>query len=102
MAVAMPDALPTAVDSQITRLRTTNTLMALVILMLLGQVAWQQMRIGGLRADVDQAQRDLKTRVERMATERVQANRAEVVAAVAFVDDLYRSADGLQRPGGLY
>ena len=102
MSVAMPDPTPTASDPQSSRLRTINTLMALVILLLLGQVAWQQMRIGGLRAEVDQAQRDLTTRVEKMATERVQAHRAEMVAAVAFVDDLYRSPDGLQRPGGLY
>jgi len=91
-----------ASDPQSSRLRTTNTLMALVILLLLGQVAWQQMRIGGLKADVDQAKRDLTTRVEKMATERVQTHREDLVAAVAFVDDLYRSADGLQRPGGLY
>ncbi|HEX8029754.1 MAG TPA: hypothetical protein VF491_14880 [Vicinamibacterales bacterium] len=84
------------------RLRTTNTLMAVVILLLLGQVAWQQMRISGLKAELDQSQRELINRVEKLANEKVQSHREEVVAAVAFVDDLYRSPDGLQRPGGLY
>lgn len=84
------------------RLRTTNTFLAIVILILLGQIAYQQMRLSGLRADVDQARRDLESRVETMAMEKVQSQRAEMVAAVAFVDDLYRSPDGLQRPGGLY
>jgi len=84
------------------RLRATNTFMAIVILLLLIQVAWQQMRISGLKADLDQSQRELLTRVEKLANEKVQSHREEVVAAVAFVDDLYRSADGLQRPGGLY
>ena len=84
------------------RLRTTNTFMAVVILLLLGQVAWQQMRISGLKADLDQSKRELINRVEKLATEKVQNHREEVVAAVAFVDDLYRSPDGLQRPGGLY
>jgi hypothetical protein len=84
------------------RLRATNTFMALAILLLLGQMAWQQMRISSLKADLEQSQRDLTTKVERLALDKVQTHREEMVTAVAFVDDLYRSADGLQRPGGLY
>ena len=84
------------------RLRTTNTLMALVILVLLGQAAWQGMRISGLKAEVDQARRDLNTRVERMALEKLQERREDLVAAVAFVDEFYRSPEGLQRPEGLW
>jgi hypothetical protein len=98
----MPDT-PSSVDSRtLSRLRTTNTFMAIVILLLLGQVAWQQMRMSGLKADLEQSKRELINNVDRLATEKVQAHREEMVAAVAFVDDLYRSADGLQRPGGLY
>ncbi len=96
----MPDGAPSA--SPDTRLRTTNTLMALVILLLLGQLAWQQMRLGTLKADADQAKRELTTRVEKLANDKLQSHREEMVAAVAFVDELYRSKDGLQRPGGLY
>lgn len=84
------------------RLRTTNTFLAIVILILLGQIAYQEMRISGLKADVEQTRRDLESRVERMALDKVQSRREEMVAAVGFVDDLYRSTDGLQRPGGLY
>ena len=40
--------------------------------------------------------------MERLANDKLQSHREEMVNAVAFVDDLYRSADGLQRPGGLY
>ena len=98
----MPDSPVGSTDPQSERLKSTNTLMALVILLLLGQVAWQQMRIGSLRADVDQAKRDLATKVEKMANERVQMHREDVVNAVAFLDDLYRSDAGLQRPGGLF
>lgn len=96
----MPDGAPTTDPGS--RLRTTNTLMALVILLLLGQLAWQQMKIGTLKADADQARRELTTRVEKLANEKIQSHREEMVAAVAFVDELYRSKDGLQRPGGLY
>ena len=60
------------------------------------------MRISGLKADLDQARRDLESRVEKLAFEKIQSRREEVVAAVGFVDELYRSTDGLQRPGGLY
>jgi hypothetical protein len=84
------------------RLRTTNTLMALVILALLAQAAWQGMRISGLKAEVDQARRELNTRVERMALEKLQERREDLVAAVAFVDEFYRSPEGLQRPDGLW
>jgi hypothetical protein len=99
----MPEAHPSASDLPASsRLRTTNTFLALVILVMLVQIAWQEMRISGLKADLDQSRRELTTRVERLATEKLQSHRAEMVGAVAFVDDLYRSADGLQRPDGLY
>lgn len=84
------------------RLRATNTFMALAILLMLGQVVWQQMRLSSLKADLEQSKRELTTKVERLAMDKVQSHREEMVAAVAFVDDLYRSPDGLQRAGGLY
>lgn len=93
---------PSSTDSGPSRLRTTNTFLAIVILILLGQIAYQEMRITGLKAEVDQTKRDLETRVERMALEKIQTRREDIVAAVGFIDDLYRSTDGLQRPGGLY
>lgn len=98
----MSDAQPPVPDSRASRLRTTNTLLAIALLILLGQIAWQELRLSGLKAQVAQSKRDLETQVERMANQKVQGHRQELVAAVSFVDDLYRSADGLQRPGGLY
>lgn len=93
--------IPSSSDSG-SRLRTTNTFLAIVILILLGQIAYEEMRISGLKADVDQARRDLDSRVEKLALDKMQTHREDLVGVVAFVDDLYRSADGLQRPGGLY
>jgi len=99
----MSDANPPAADhSVLKRLRATNTFMAIVILLLLGQVAWQEMRISSLKADAEQTRRELTTRVESLANDKLQSHREEMVSAVAFVDDLYRSPEGLQRPGGLY
>ena len=99
----MSDPIPSTPDpSRMNRLRIMNTVMALVILLLLGQIVWRELKVSSLTADLEQSQRDLMTRVERIATEKLQANRAEMVSAVSFVDDLYRSPDGLMRPDGLY
>lgn len=85
------------------RFRTYNTLLALIVLVLLGAVAWQEARITGLQTDVADSRRALDRAVERMALERLKAvRREELVAAIQWLDDFYRSADGLQRPGGLW
>src|SRR5262245_27146650 len=99
----MTEANPSApASSASSRLRMTNTFMAIVVLLLLGQVAWQEMRISSLKADVEQAKREVTTRAERIASDKLHSHREELVNAVAFVDDLYRSPDGLMRPGGVY
>jgi hypothetical protein len=81
--------------------KTLNTLLALVVLVLLGQAAWQAMRMSALRAELAQSQRDLEGRVEALAAERLTFRREEMASAVAWLDEFYRSKDGLQRPGGL-
>lgn len=98
----MSDSPSSSDSGSSSRLRTTNTFLAIAVLILIGQIAYQEMRISGLKADLDQARRDLESRVEKLAFEKIQSRREEVVAAVGFVDELYRSTDGLQRPGGLY
>ncbi len=87
--------------SQSRRLKTTNTLLAIVILVLLAQAAWQAMRISALRAQLQQSERALETQVERMAAEKLEFRREEMAAVVQWLDEFYRSKDGLQRPGGL-
>jgi len=96
------DPLPSDVTRSLSRLRSTNTFLAIAILLVLGEAAWQEMRISSLKADLDQSKREMTTQVAKLANQKIQSQRQEMVAAVAFVDDLYRSADGLQRPGGLY
>lgn len=94
---------PADVDARTKRLQTMNTILAIAILVLLGQIAWQEMRISGLKADLQQAQRSLDAGVERMATERIKnLRREEMVSMVQWLDDFYRSAEGLQRPTGLW
>jgi hypothetical protein len=81
--------------------KTLNTLLALVVLVLLGQAAWQAMRMSALRAELAQSQRDLEGRVEALAAERLTFRREEMASTVAWLDEFYRSKEGLQRPGGL-
>lgn len=83
------------------RLKTANTLLALVILVLLGQAAWQAMRISALKAEVDQSQRALENRADRLAVEKLAFPREELASTVQWLDEFYRAQDGLQRPGGL-
>jgi hypothetical protein len=100
---AMPESSsPAPAPPASARLRTLNAFMAIVILLMLGLLSWQEMRVSSLKADLEQTRRELTTRVERMADAKLKTHREEMVNAVAFVDDLYRSTDGLQRPGGLY
>jgi hypothetical protein len=85
------------------RLQIMNTLLAIVVLVLLGVIAWQGMRISGLDADLQQARRSLESGVERMATDRIKnLRREEMVATVQWLDDFYRSTEGLQRSNGLW
>ena len=85
------------------RLQIMNSILALVVLVLLGVIAWQGMRISAMDADLQQARRSLESGVERLAGERLKAlRREEMVSAVQWLDDFYRSADGLQRPTGLW
>ena len=96
-----PASGPALAASSIT-LRAANAFLAIITLVVLGLAAWQQMRISSLAAELEQSRRDVLFKTEKLANEKLQQRREETVGAVAFLDDLYRSADGLQRPGGLY
>lgn len=99
------DTDPTTADANaaaLRRLKIANTILALAVLVLLGQAAWQAMNTSALRAQLAQAQRELETRVERMAAEKLKARREDLVAAVQWLDDFYRAPEGLQRPNGLW
>ena len=84
------------------RLRVLNTVLAIVILLLLGRIAWQETRINR-QMHLERMEQTLDLGVERVVTERLKAiGREEMVAVVQWLDDFYRSADGLQRPTGLW
>jgi hypothetical protein len=85
------------------RLQTIRSVLAIVVLILLGLSAWQGMQISGLTADLAQSQRSLEHGAERAATDRFKSlRREEMVGMVQWLDDFTRSSDGLQRPNGLW
>ena len=85
------------------RLQLMNTVLALIVLVLLGVIAWQQMRISGLTAELHQSERSLEAGVERLAMDRIKSlQRADMVSTVQWLDEFYRSPEGLQRPDGLW
>ena len=93
---------PDANAAALRRLKTANTILALAVLVLLGQAAYQAMHTSTLQAQLDQAERDLESRVERLAAEKLKERREDLVAAVQWLDDFYRAPEGLQRPNGLW
>ena len=83
-------------------LRIINSILGLVILLLLVFVAWQAIRIGGLQADLEQSRRTLDQGVSKLALEKLQGRRVEMVEAAKWLEQFYRSPEGLQRPDGLW
>jgi hypothetical protein len=102
MATTDTTPTPDANAAALRRLKTANTILALAVLVLLGQAAWQSMNASTLRAQLQQTERDLETRVERLAAEKLKARREDTVAAVQWLDDFYKAPEGLQRPNGLW
>jgi hypothetical protein len=88
--------------AMISTTRIPTPALALVILLLGGYSAWQAMRLNAMTYQLEQARRDAEFNVGRVAHERLQGRRDEMVRTVAWLDDFYRSPDGLQRPAGLW
>jgi hypothetical protein len=79
-----------------------SSALALAVLLLGGLAAWQSIRISAVTSELQQARRDVQFSAERVAFERLQGRGDEMARAVSWLDELYRSPDGLQRPDGLW
>jgi hypothetical protein len=76
--------------------------LALIALLLALALAWQSMRLNAANAAQEQTRRELRFAVDRAAREQLQLRREELIQAVQWLDELYRSPEGLQRPDGLW
>ncbi len=84
------------------RARSTTTLLAIVIVVLLGQATWQEVRVHALRSQLEESQRHFADAVGKAATERLRGHRADMVNVVQWLHEFYASTEGLQRPDGLW
>ena len=84
------------------RARSTTTLLAIAIVVLLGQATWQEVRARSLKAQLEQSRRQFAEAVGKAATEQLRGHRADLVEAERWLHQYYKSADGLQRPNGLW
>lgn len=79
-----------------------KNLLIVAILILLGQIAWQQSRIWRLEGEVAQATRGVDDRAAKIALERMQGRREDLVRAVDWLQQFYKSDEGLRRANGLW
>ena len=85
-----------------TRLRLIASILALTVLALALFSSWQGMRLSAASHALRQAQRDLAFRAAEVAREQLEGRRDELVRAIDWLDQFYRSAEGLQRSEGLW
>jgi len=84
------------------RARSATTLLVIVIVILLGQATWQEVRVHALRSQLEQSKRHFDEAVARAATDRLQVHRSEILLAEQWLHAFYASPEGLHRPNGLW
>lgn len=80
----------------------TRAILAVALLFVLGLASWQSMKMAALQAELAQTERDLRFSVAKLAAESMLTRREELMRAATWLNDFYRSQEGLQRPGGLW
>ena len=81
--------------------RSMTIIVTLVIVILLGQIAREERIVHRLKSEVATAQQDVDQRVAKLATERLQGHREDIVRAARWLQEFYQSDDGLRRADGL-
>lgn len=84
------------------RSRLITTVLLVVVVVLVGQVFWQQRRISQLQASMQFQQQQFDQQAARLAGEKLKGYRADVMRAAMWLHEYYRSDAGLKRPDGLW
>ena len=92
----------TRAQGQPARRNTATVLMAVAIVILLGQVAREERIAHQLKAEVSAAESKMEAQAAVLASNKLQGHRQELVAATQWLQDFYRSDEGLRRPDGLW
>jgi hypothetical protein len=89
---------PTAAPSR----RSPTVLLVIAIVILLGQIVREERLIQNLRTQSGLSQDEIDKRATEIANQRLQGHREDVVRAAQWLQDFYRSDDGLKRTDGLW
>ncbi len=84
------------------RSRLITTVLAIVIVVLIGQVYWQNRRITQLQSSMEFQQRQFEAQVGKLAAERLKGHRGDVMQAAQWLHQYYSSDEGLRRSDGLW
>ena len=86
----------------IDRSRLLTTVLLVVVVILIGQVFWQNRRIAQMQSSMDFQQRQFEAQVGKLAAEKLKNQRADVLQAAQWLHDYYKSDEGLRRADGLW
>lgn len=84
------------------RSRLITTVLPVVVVILIGQVYWQNRRIAQLQSSMEFQQRQFEQQAGQLAAERLKGYRADVMNAAQWLHQYYRSDEGLRRADGLW
>ncbi len=86
----------------IDRSRILTTILLIVVVVLIGQVYWQNRRIAQLQSSMEFQQRQFEAQVGKLAAEKLKNQRGNVLQAAQWLHDYYKSDEGLRRADGLW
>jgi hypothetical protein len=86
----------------IDRSRLVTTILLVVVVVLIGQVYWQNRRIAQVQASMEFQQRQFEAQVGKLAAEKLKNQRGNVLQAAQWLHEYYKSDEGLRRADGLW
>jgi len=84
------------------RSRLITSILIIVVVVLIGQVFWQQRRISQLQYAMEFQQRQFEEQSGKLAAEKLKNHRSDVVQAAQWLHEYYKSDAGLRRANGLW
>ena len=84
------------------RSRLITTILVVVVVILIGQVYWQQRRIAQMHFAQEFQQKQFDEQAGKLAAEKLKGHRADVMQAAQWLHQYYASDEGLRRSDGLW
>lgn len=84
------------------RSRLITAALLVIVVLLAGQIFWQQRRMAQLQSSMEFQQRQFEEQTARLAGEKLKGFRADVMQAAQWLHHYYASDEGLKRANGLW